>query len=113
MRFVNIKEGSFVIDPQEAVDLVDENTICVTGILGSTYNGEFEDIKMLNDLLIKEQGPPVWTCGITWTLPAGALWPPSCTRSWSGISDPWCAASTFRAQVWAGVCGRGVDPVAL
>jgi len=41
MRFVNIKEGSFVMKTPGAVDAVDENTICVAGILGSTYTGEF------------------------------------------------------------------------
>ena len=39
------------MDPAKAVDLVDENTICVCAILGSTYNGEFEDVKRLNELL--------------------------------------------------------------
>lgn len=39
------------MDPAKAVELVDENTICVAAILGSTLNGEFEDVKLLNDLL--------------------------------------------------------------
>ena len=54
LKIVNIKEGWMVMDPQDAVDAVDENTICVCGILGSTYNGEFEDIKKLNDLLLEK-----------------------------------------------------------
>jgi len=58
MRFVNVKEGSFVIDVAEAVDLVDENTICVCGILGSTYNGEFEDIKRLKRPPHRKVSPP-------------------------------------------------------
>jgi glutamate decarboxylase len=32
----------YVIDPQEAVDLIDENTIGICVILGSTFNGEYE-----------------------------------------------------------------------
>lgn len=59
-KFVNVKEGSFVMDPQEAVDAVDENTICVCGILGSTYNGEFEDIKKINDLLMEKNAKTGW-----------------------------------------------------
>lgn len=51
LRDVKLSEDYYVMDPQKAVDMVDENTICVCGILGSTYNGEFEDIKTLNDLL--------------------------------------------------------------
>ena len=42
------------MDPFKAVELVDENTILVCAILGSTYNGEFEDVKLLNDLLLKK-----------------------------------------------------------
>ena len=39
------------MDPEKAVEMVDENTICVAAILGSTLSGEFEDVKLLNDLL--------------------------------------------------------------
>ena len=42
------------MDPAKAVEMVDENTICVAAILGSTYNGEFEDVKLLNDLLLEK-----------------------------------------------------------
>ena len=50
-RFVPITAERTVIDPALAVELVDENTIGVVGILGSTYTGEFEDIKGLSDAL--------------------------------------------------------------
>lgn len=36
----------YVIDPKPAVDLVDENTIMVCAILGSTYTGEYEDVQV-------------------------------------------------------------------
>ena len=36
------------------MELVDENTICVVAILGSTLKGEFEDVKRLNDLLVEK-----------------------------------------------------------
>ena len=34
-----------------AIDLCDDNTIGVGCMIGSTYDGEYEDVKMLNDLL--------------------------------------------------------------
>lgn len=43
----------FVIDPEEAVNLIDENTIGICSILGTTYTGEYEDTKKINDLLIE------------------------------------------------------------
>jgi glutamate decarboxylase len=54
LKEVKLSDGYYVMDPQKAVDMVDENTICVAAILGSTLNGEFEDVKLLNDLLAKK-----------------------------------------------------------
>ena len=51
VQCVPLAEGRYVITPELARELVDENTIGVVGILGSTYNGEFEDIKGLNDMV--------------------------------------------------------------
>ncbi len=51
---MKLSDGYYVMDPEKAVDMVDENTICVAAILGSTLNGEFEDVKRLNDLLIEK-----------------------------------------------------------
>jgi len=47
-------EERYVIDPEETVNLVDENTIGICVILGTTYTGEYEDAKAVNDLLIKK-----------------------------------------------------------
>ncbi|KAF6262278.1 pyridoxal phosphate-dependent transferase [Scenedesmus sp. NREL 46B-D3] len=49
--YVPVEEGRYGITPQLARQKIDENTIGVVGILGSTYNGEFEDIQGLNDML--------------------------------------------------------------
>ncbi|KAK1382413.1 hypothetical protein POM88_020148 [Heracleum sosnowskyi] len=54
LKEVKLREGYYVMDPVKAVELVDENTICVAAILGSTLNGEFEDVKLLNDLLLEK-----------------------------------------------------------
>ena len=42
------------------MSLVDENTIGVCGILGSTYNGEFDDLKGLNDALAELNKAKGW-----------------------------------------------------
>lgn len=60
LKEVKLKEGYYVMDPIKAVEMVDENTICVAAILGSTYNGEFEDVKLLNDLLIEKNKQTQW-----------------------------------------------------
>ncbi|RDB27542.1 Glutamate decarboxylase [Hypsizygus marmoreus] len=56
MRLVSVKaETGFVLHPQDALGYVDENTIGVMVILGSTYTGHFEDVEMLSILLDKLQ----------------------------------------------------------
>lgn len=50
-RYVLNEPGRYVMTAELAKPLIDENTIGVVGILGSTYNGEFEDIQALNDMV--------------------------------------------------------------
>ncbi|KAL5376195.1 hypothetical protein DPSP01_010660 [Paraphaeosphaeria sporulosa] len=52
-RYVYCTADRYVIDPKEAVDLIDENTIGICSILGTTYTGEYEDTKAINDLLVE------------------------------------------------------------
>ncbi|KAI3724270.1 hypothetical protein L2E82_36042 [Cichorium intybus] len=60
LKEVKVKEGYYVMDPAKAVEMVDENTICVAAILGSTMTGEFEDVKLLNDLLMEKNKETGW-----------------------------------------------------
>lgn len=53
VKYVYCTETIFTLNPKEAVALVDENTIGVVAILGSTYTGHYEDVEGLNDLLEK------------------------------------------------------------
>lgn len=55
-RIVQVSEKTrYVMDPEQAISMVDENTICVTSILGSTYTGHIEKVEQLNDRLEKLQ----------------------------------------------------------
>jgi len=47
------KESGYRVDMQDLVDLCDENTIGVLGILGTTYTGEYQDIQKLDQLMAK------------------------------------------------------------
>ncbi|XP_068658709.1 glutamate decarboxylase-like [Aristolochia californica] len=60
LKEVKLSEGYYVMDPVKAVEMVDENTICVAAILGSTLNGEFEDVKCLNELLTEKNKETGW-----------------------------------------------------
>jgi glutamate decarboxylase len=54
-KYVYCTPERYVIDPEETVNLVDENTIGICVILGTTYTGEYEDAKKVNDLLIEKK----------------------------------------------------------
>ncbi|KAI5822513.1 glutamate decarboxylase [Schizophyllum commune Tattone D] len=45
------RETSYVLKPEDAIQYIDENTIGVMVILGSTYNGAFEDVGRMSSLL--------------------------------------------------------------
>ncbi|KAL4996712.1 pyridoxal phosphate-dependent transferase [Aspergillus recurvatus] len=52
-RYVYCTDDRYVIDPVQAVELVDENTVGICAILGTTYTGHYEDVKAINDLLVQ------------------------------------------------------------
>ena len=52
-KLVYCTPDRYVMDPEEAVGLCDENTIGICAIMGTTYTGEYEDVKAINDLLIE------------------------------------------------------------
>ncbi|KAJ6491385.1 glutamate decarboxylase [Mycena vitilis] len=51
-RLVPVNESTnYVMNPHDAIPFIDENTIGVIVILGSTYTGHFEDVQLMSDLL--------------------------------------------------------------
>ncbi len=50
-RFVPMEGNRYVMNDKEAVKLIDENTIGVVTIFGTTFTGQYEPIKEINDAL--------------------------------------------------------------
>ncbi|KAF7587040.1 hypothetical protein BBP40_007836 [Aspergillus hancockii] len=50
-KYVYCTETRYVIDPKAAVDMVDENTIGICAIMGTTYTGQYEDVEAINSQL--------------------------------------------------------------
>ncbi len=63
-RYVPLTKDRFVLGVPEALERVDENTIGVVGILGSTYTGEYEPIEELNDGLQELNARTDWSVPI-------------------------------------------------
>ena len=52
MRTVNMsQENGYAFDPSKVTQLCDENTIGVLAILGTTYTGEYQDVKTLDSIM--------------------------------------------------------------
>jgi glutamate decarboxylase len=50
-RYAPIEEGRLQLNAEQALALVDENTIGVVAILGSTFDGSYEPVKQISDAL--------------------------------------------------------------
>jgi glutamate decarboxylase len=59
-RFVPMEGDRFCLNAEEALKLVDENTIGIVVIMGSTFDGRFEDVKEVNDALEKQNAETGW-----------------------------------------------------
>ena len=50
-RLVPVKASNgFIMDPNDALQYIDENTIGVMVIMGSTYTGHFENVQLMSHL---------------------------------------------------------------
>ncbi|MBE9089871.1 glutamate decarboxylase [Microcystis aeruginosa LEGE 11464] len=59
-RFVPIEGNRFHLDATEAIKLIDENTIGVIAIMGSTFDGSYEPVQEINDALEKLNRETGW-----------------------------------------------------
>ncbi len=59
-RYLPMEKGRYVITPEQVRDAVDENTIGVVGILGTTFTGELEPIAEICEVLdtLADSGGP-------------------------------------------------------
>ena len=75
-RIVPLSENKYTIGPDDVAPHIDENTIGVVGVLGTTFTGHMDDIVGINDLLVglkKDQGldVPIHVDGAS----GGFVWP--------------------------------------
>ncbi len=50
-RFIPMTENRFIINAEEVIKMIDENTIGVVAIMGTTFTGQYEPVKEINDAL--------------------------------------------------------------
>jgi glutamate decarboxylase len=59
-RIIPLKPGKYTIGPADVEKLIDENTICVGAILGTTFTGQADDIEGINRLLLRVKKENGW-----------------------------------------------------
>ncbi|EUA05542.1 hypothetical protein I547_1342 [Mycobacterium kansasii 824] len=95
-RYLPMEKGRYVITPEQVIDAVDEDTIGVVAILGTTYTGELEPVAEICAALDGLAARGGWTSPCTSTPPAAASWCRSCIRTCSGTSGcpGWCPSTS-------------------
>lgn len=63
-READVSPDCLVLTAERAKPLIDENTIGVCAILGSTFNGEFEDVKGIHDMVVELNKANDWNVPI-------------------------------------------------
>ncbi len=59
-KYLPMENGRYVISPEQVTAAVDENTIGVVAILGTTYTGEFEPIEAIHDAMVAKNAETGW-----------------------------------------------------
>ncbi|MEJ2716333.1 MAG: glutamate decarboxylase [Deltaproteobacteria bacterium] len=59
-RVVPLEPGKYTIGPADVEPLIDENTIAVGGVVGTTFTGQNDNFAGINDLLIKIKHERGW-----------------------------------------------------
>jgi glutamate decarboxylase len=59
-RIVPMEEGRYTIGGADVSPLLDENTIAVAGLLGTTFTGQMDDLRSIDALLTKLQAERGW-----------------------------------------------------
>lgn len=59
-RIIPIEKNQYTITAEQVKPLIDENTICVATILGTTFTGEYDEIEEINTLLLDIKREKGW-----------------------------------------------------
>jgi glutamate decarboxylase len=52
-RIVPMEDGRYTIGAEQVEPLLDERTIAVAGVLGTTFTGQMDDLESINELLLR------------------------------------------------------------
>ena len=85
-RIIPLQPDKLTIGPEDVEPHIDENTIGVAAVLGTTFTGHADDIAGINEMLLDSRTSAGSTCRCTSTAPAAASSGRSSTRTRRGTS---------------------------
>ncbi len=93
MRKIPMKPDRFVVSPEDVEQHVDENTIAVGAVLGTTHIGQSDPISEINDVLVRIKQEKGWDIPLHVDGASGAFIAP--------FADPDFAFDFRLEQVWS------------
>ncbi|MDO5851144.1 MAG: glutamate decarboxylase [Methanobacteriaceae archaeon] len=64
LKLIPLTENKYTITPEEVKQEVDENTICVGAVVGTTFTGESDSVEKINDVLLEIKEEKGWNIPI-------------------------------------------------
>jgi glutamate decarboxylase len=75
-RIIPLKRDKYTIGPEDVAPHIDENTIGVAAVLGTTFTGHADDIKGINDYLVSLKNDSGWDVPLHVDAASGGfVWP--------------------------------------
>jgi glutamate decarboxylase len=59
-RVIPMEEGRYTIGAEQVQPLLDDHTIAVAGLLGTTFTGQMDDLRSIDELLMRVAKDPGW-----------------------------------------------------
>lgn len=60
LKLIPLREDSYTITAKDVVDMIDENTIAVGAVVGTTFTGQMDPIKEINNALVDIKNNKGW-----------------------------------------------------
>jgi glutamate decarboxylase len=73
LKLIPLKDEVYTISVEDVAQEIDENTIAVGAVIGTTFTGQMDPIKEINDMLLEVKNPKDGTFPYMWMVPVEGL----------------------------------------
>ncbi len=87
LKLIPLKDDVYTISADDVAQEIDENTIAVGAVIGTTFTGQMDPIKEINDMLVEIKESKGWDIPMHVDGASGGFVAPFIFPIWNGISD--------------------------